>query len=159
VRKGWLRARHRRGRRQPYHRENGGDIIWEIGSLFRLSQRDGSFNRTNSRVSRPTDRSRCRAQGQPGRQARDGGVLPAAKVSEEISKSGASDGEDCHSAGNASGIFDAAGDDRLCRQYAKTIGGKPADQIVQRPSLGISGICKAMLSDRDLSGFHCRRWQ
>ena len=44
----------------PYHRENGGDIIWEIGSgYFGCRNRDGSFNPERIRArSPPTTRSR-----------------------------------------------------------------------------------------------------
>ena len=43
----------------PYHRENGGDIIWEIGSgYFGCRNRDGSFNPERSPRSPATTRSR-----------------------------------------------------------------------------------------------------
>jgi len=43
----------------PYHRENGGDIIWEVGSgYFRLPQPGGSFNPELLRKSLPMTRSR-----------------------------------------------------------------------------------------------------
>ena len=56
----------------PYHRENGGDIIWEIGSgYFGCRNRDGIVQ---SGGIRPRRRRRPdqdgRAQDQPGRQAR-----------------------------------------------------------------------------------------
>ena len=56
----------------PYHRENGGDIIWEIGSgYFGCRNRDGSFNPeefARDRRRRPDQDGRT--QDQPGRQAR-----------------------------------------------------------------------------------------
>ena len=56
----------------PYHRENGGDIIWEIGSgYFGCRNRDGSFNPEEfARVAIRRPDQDGRAQGQPGRQAR-----------------------------------------------------------------------------------------
>ena len=56
----------------PYHRENGGDMIWEIGSgYFGCRNRDGSLRSGRirpRRVRRPDQDGRT--QGQPGRQAR-----------------------------------------------------------------------------------------
>ena len=55
----------------PYHREHGGDIIWEIGSgYFGCRNRDGSFNPgivRQGRRRRPDQDGRT--EGQPGRQA------------------------------------------------------------------------------------------
>ena len=56
----------------PYHRENGGDIIWEIGSgYFGCRNRDGTFNPgavRHGRRRRPDQDGG--AEDQPGRQAR-----------------------------------------------------------------------------------------
>ena len=56
----------------PYHRENGGDIIWEIGSgYFGCRNRDGTFNPDEfARVASRRPDQDGRAQDQPGRQAR-----------------------------------------------------------------------------------------
>ena len=56
----------------PYHRENGGDIIWEIGSgYFGCRNRDGSFNPEEfARVASRRPDQDGRTQDQPGRQAR-----------------------------------------------------------------------------------------
>ena len=56
----------------PYHRENGGDIIWEVGSgYFGCRNRDGTFQsgRIRARRRRRPDQD-GRTQDQPGRQAR-----------------------------------------------------------------------------------------
>jgi len=59
AKKGDFAHGHRRGRRQSYHRENGGDIIWEVGSgYFGCRNRDGSFNPENLPASPATIRSR-----------------------------------------------------------------------------------------------------
>ncbi len=70
----------------PYHRENGGDIIWEIGSgYFGCRNGDGSFS--PARFAEAAGNSQIKmievklSQGaKPGH----GGVLPAAKVTAEI---------------------------------------------------------------------------
>ena len=55
-----LRARHRRRRLSPYHREDGGDIVWEIGSgYFGCRNADGTFSPETLRRAAPrTRRSR-----------------------------------------------------------------------------------------------------
>ncbi len=67
----------------PYHRENGGDIIWEIGSgYFGCRNADGTFRRSASPQAAANDQVKmieikfCQGA-KPGH----GGVLPAAKVS------------------------------------------------------------------------------
>jgi glutamate synthase domain-containing protein 2 len=43
--KGRLRPRYRRGSVSPYHREFGGDLVWQIASgYFGCRNADGSFN-------------------------------------------------------------------------------------------------------------------
>src|SRR5437773_8571735 len=82
----------------PYHRENGGDIIWEIGSgYFGCRNRDGSFNPEEfARVATDDQIKMVELKMSHGATPGHGGVLPAAKVSEEISKiRGVAMGEDC----------------------------------------------------------------
>src|SRR4051812_22656781 len=72
----------------PYHRENGGDIIWEVGSgYFGCPHPHGSFHPQLFPKS-PCDHQNKmgEAKGSQGAKPGHGGVLPAAKVSEEISK-------------------------------------------------------------------------
>src|ERR1700741_4172028 len=72
----------------PYHRENGGDRIWEIGSgYFGCRNRDGSFNPEEfARVATDDQIKMVELKISQGAKPGHGGVLPAAKVSEEISK-------------------------------------------------------------------------
>ncbi|MDE2331597.1 MAG: FMN-binding glutamate synthase family protein, partial [Bradyrhizobium sp.] len=82
----------------PYHRENGGDIIWEIGSgYFGCRNRDGSFNPDEfARIASDDQIKMVELKISQGAKPGHGGVLPAAKVSEEISRiRGVSMGEDC----------------------------------------------------------------
>src|SRR4029077_11146476 len=82
----------------PYHREMGGDIIWEVGSgYFGCRNRDGTFNPDEfARVARDDQIKMVELKISQGAKPGHGGVLPAAKVSEEISKiRGVPVGEDC----------------------------------------------------------------
>ena len=82
----------------PYHREHGGDLVWEIGSgYFGCRNDDGSFS--DERFIRNASDPQVKmielklSQGaKPGH----GGVLPAAKVSAEIAATrGVPQGMDC----------------------------------------------------------------
>src|SRR5262245_41867160 len=82
----------------PYHREMGGDIIWEVGSgYFGCRNRDGTFNPDEfARISGDDQIKMVELKISQGAKPGHGGVLPAAKVSEEISKiRGVPMGEDC----------------------------------------------------------------
>lgn len=72
----------------PYHAEMGGDIIWEIGSgYFGCRHRDGSFDPDAfARVAATEQIKMVELKVSQGAKPGHGGVLPAAKVSEEISK-------------------------------------------------------------------------
>ena len=72
----------------PYHLENGGDLIWEIGTgYFSTRTKDGDFDAAEFADKASNDQVKCvslkLSQGaKPG----IGGVLPAAKVSREIAR-------------------------------------------------------------------------
>ncbi len=72
----------------PYHLENGGDLVWELGSgYFGARTKDGDFDRSMFADKAAHDHVKCvslkLSQGaKPG----IGGVLPAAKVSAEIAQ-------------------------------------------------------------------------
>lgn len=81
-----------------YHREPGGDLVWEIGSgYFGCRHKDGSFNpemfRENARLDQVKMIEIKLSQGaKPGH----GGILPGAKVTPEIAEArGVEVGEDC----------------------------------------------------------------
>ncbi|HJY18832.1 MAG TPA: FMN-binding glutamate synthase family protein, partial [Xanthobacteraceae bacterium] len=82
----------------PYHRENGGDVIWEIGSgYFSCRNADGSFcaekfaeNAKNEQI------KMVELKLSQGAKPGHGGVLPGAKVSPEIAATrGVPQGVDC----------------------------------------------------------------
>ena len=72
----------------PYHLENGGDLVWQIGTgYFGCRNEDGTFNRESyqenaQRLEVKMIELKLSQGAKPGH----GGILPAAKVSEEISK-------------------------------------------------------------------------
>src|ERR1700686_3983183 len=70
----------------PYHRENGGDIIWEIGSgYFGCRNPDGSFSAEKFAAGAAFEQiKRIEIKLSQGAKPGHGGVLPAAKVTAEI---------------------------------------------------------------------------
>lgn len=82
----------------PYHRENGGDIIWEIGSgYFGCRTPDGAFSPEMFRENAALDQVKMiEIKISQGAKPGHGGVLPAAKITEEISRiRGVPMGVDC----------------------------------------------------------------
>jgi len=82
----------------PYHLENGGDLIWEVGSgYFGARTKDGEFDPKLFAEKAAHDQVKCvslkLSQGaKPG----VGGVLPAKKVTKEIAQArGVPQGEKC----------------------------------------------------------------
>ncbi|HRQ36040.1 MAG TPA: FMN-binding glutamate synthase family protein, partial [Chiayiivirga sp.] len=70
----------------PYHREGGGDLVWELGSgYFGCRNHDGSFNekRFAEQAADPQVKM-IEIKLSQGAKPGHGGVLPAAKVSPEI---------------------------------------------------------------------------
>src|SRR5437660_2992742 len=133
----------------PYHRENGGDIIWEVGSgYFGCRNRDGSFN--------PDEFARIATDGQikmvelkisQGAKPGHGGVLPAAKVSEEISKiRGVPMGEDCISPATHRAFSTPKEMMAFIGEMRRLSGGKPAGfKLCIGHPWEFLAICKAML--------------
>ena len=86
------------GSLSPYHRENGGDIVWEIGSgYFGCRNDDGSFNAEKfAAVACEPEVKMVELKLSQGAKPGHGGVLPAAKVSREIAETrGVPMGRDC----------------------------------------------------------------
>ena len=72
----------------PYHLEHGGDLIWEIGSgYFCCRDRDGRFSRERfAEVAAAPQIKMIEIKLSQGAKPGHGGVLPAAKVTREISR-------------------------------------------------------------------------
>ena len=82
----------------PYHRTHGGDLIWEIGSgYFGCRTADGHFDAEKFAAQAASDQVKMiEIKLSQGAKPGHGGVLPAAKVSQEISETrGVPMGQDC----------------------------------------------------------------
>jgi len=86
------------GSLSPYHLENGGDIVWEIGSgYFGCRNAEGHFDPEKFKIGAAHEQVRMiEIKLSQGAKPGHGGVLPAAKVSEEIARvRGVLPGVDC----------------------------------------------------------------
>jgi glutamate synthase domain-containing protein 2 len=112
-----------------YHAEGGGDIIWEIGSgYFGARNPDGSFSpeRFAETASLPQIRM-VELKLSQGAKPGHGGVLPAAKVSREISATrGVPMGRDCVSPPRHSAFSTPVGMMEFLAEMRRLSGGKPA---------------------------------
>ena len=133
----------------PYHRENGGDLIWEIGSgYFGCRNRDGSFNpELFAKVAADDQIKMVELKVSQGAKPGHGGVLPAAKVSEEISLiRGVAMGEDCISPATHRAFSTPLEMMAFIGEMRRLSGGKPAGfKLCIGHPWEFLAICKAML--------------
>lgn len=133
----------------PYHRENGGDLIWEIGSgYFGCRTRDGKFDpEAFARVASDDQIKMVELKISQGAKPGHGGVLPAAKVSEEISRiRGVAMGEDCISPSAHTAFSTPVGMMQFIGELRRLSGGKPAGfKLCIGHRWEFLAICKAML--------------
>ena len=112
----------------PYHREKGGDLVWEIGSGY-FGCRDGQGRFSEERFVENACSPQVKmielklSQGaKPGH----GGVLPAAKVSAEIAATrGVPMGHDCVSPATHSAFSTPVGLQQFIARLRELSGGKP----------------------------------
>ncbi len=133
----------------PYHRENGGDIIWEIGSgYFSCRNGDGTFcadkfaaNATQAQV------KMVELKLSQGAKPGHGGVLPGAKVSAEIALTrGVPVGVDCISPSWHSAFSSPIEMMQFIATMRRLSGGKPAGfKLCVGHPWEFLAICKAML--------------
>ena len=113
----------------PYHREGGGDIIWEIGSgYFGARNPDGSFSPEKFAAAAANEQVKMvELKLSQGAKPGHGGVLPAAKVTAEISATrGVQVGQDCISPA-AHAVFSTPVElVRFVARMRELSGGKPA---------------------------------
>jgi glutamate synthase domain-containing protein 2 len=133
----------------PYHAENGGDIIWEIGSgYFGARNADGTFSAERFRATATRDQIKMvELKMSQGAKPGHGGVLPAAKVSEEISRTrGVPMGCDCISPSGHSCFSTPIGMMEFIGKMRELSGGKPAGfKLCVGHPWEFLAVCKAML--------------
>ena len=112
----------------PYHREMGGDLVWEIGSgYFGCRADDGGFSEERFVANANTRQVRMiEIKLSQGAKPGHGGVLPAAKVSREISITrGVPMGVDCVSPAKHSAFSTPKGLLAFVDRLRTLSGGKP----------------------------------
>jgi glutamate synthase domain-containing protein 2 len=133
----------------PYHRENGGDLIWEIGSgYFGCRNPDGTFNADKFAEAASEDQIKMvELKISQGAKPGHGGVLPAAKVSPEISRiRGVAMGEDCVSPAFHRAFSTPIEMMHFIGEMRRLSGGKPAGfKLCIGHRWEFLAICKAML--------------
>jgi glutamate synthase domain-containing protein 2 len=132
-----------------YHRENGGDIIWEIGSgYFSCRNADGTFCAKKFQANADSDQIKMvELKLSQGAKPGHGGVLPAAKVSAEIAASrGVPVGVDCISPAHHSAFSTPIEMMQFIATMRRLSGGKPAGfKLCVGHPWEFLAICKAML--------------
>jgi len=133
-----------------YHRENGGDLIWEIGSgYFGCRNGDGTFCAEKfETVARSDQVKMVEIKLSQGAKPGHGGVLPAAKVTPEIAASrGVPVGVDCISPSRHSAFSSPVEMMHFIAKMRRLSGGKPAGfKLCIGHPWEFLAICKAMLA-------------
>ena len=133
----------------PYHRENGGDLIWEIGSgYFGCRNPDGTFNPEKFAATASDDQIKMvELKVSQGAKPGHGGVLPAAKVSAEIARiRGVAMGEDCISPAFHRAFSTPIEMMAFIGEMRRLSGGKPAGfKLCIGHRWEFLAICKAMV--------------
>ncbi|SKA09893.1 Glutamate synthase domain-containing protein 2 [Enhydrobacter aerosaccus] len=133
----------------PYHRAGGGDIIWEIGSgYFGCRNPDGTFSAEKFAEAATNDQIKMvELKMSQGAKPGHGGVLPAPKVSPEISLTrGVPTGQDCVSPARHSAFSTPIEMMQFIAEMRRLSGGKPAGfKLCVGHEWEFLAICKAML--------------
>ena len=133
----------------PYHREFGGDLIWEVGSgYFGCRAVDGGFDAGKfAEVARDPQIRMVELKLSQGAKPGHGGVLPAAKVTAEISRiRGVPMGQDCVSPAYHAAFFTPIGLLDFVAKMRDLSGGKPAGfKLCIGHPWEFLAICKAMV--------------
>ncbi|MCM0019880.1 MAG: FMN-binding glutamate synthase family protein [Tagaea sp.] len=133
----------------PHHKTNGGDIVWEIGSgYFGARNPDGTFSAERfAETARDPQIKMVELKLSQGAKPGHGGVLPAAKVSPEISQTrGVPMGQDCISPAYHSAFSTPIEMMRFIARMRELSGGKPAGfKLCVGHRWEFLAICKAMV--------------
>ncbi len=132
-----------------YHRENGGDLIWEIGSgYFGCRNEDGTFNaeRFAKNACDPQVKM-VEIKLSQGAKPGHGGILPAAKVTKEIAEArGVPEGVDCVSPSSHSAFSTPVELMHFIAKLRDLSGGKPVGfKLCIGHPWEFFAICKAMI--------------
>ncbi|QCK86191.1 FMN-binding glutamate synthase family protein [Phreatobacter aquaticus] len=133
----------------PYHREFGGDIIWELGSgYFGCRNADGSFSEEMFAKTASTEQIKMiEIKLSQGAKPGHGGVLPAAKISAEIALTrGVPLGVDCVSPASHSAFSTPIELMHFIAKLRELSGGKPVGfKLCIGNDWEFAAMCKAML--------------
>jgi len=133
----------------PYHKEGGGDVIWEIASgYFGCRNRDGSFSSERFQAAAADPQIKMiEVKMSQGAKPGHGGVLPAAKVTEEIARiRGIEMGKDCISPACHSAFSTPRELMQFIAQLRELSGGKPVGfKLCVGHPWEFLGILKAMI--------------
>jgi glutamate synthase domain-containing protein 2 len=132
-----------------YHREHGGDLIWEVGSgYFGCRNPDGSFNEERFSENARTPQVRMiELKISQGAKPGHGGVLPGPKVTPEIAEArGVPAGVDCLSPASHSAFSTPVGMLEFLDKLRTLSGGKPTGfKLCIGHPWEFFAICKAMI--------------
>jgi glutamate synthase domain-containing protein 2 len=133
----------------PYHREGGGDIVWEVASgYFGCRTPEGRFDPDRFAVQARTDQVRMiEIKLSQGAKPGHGGVLPGAKVTREIAETrGVPLGVDCVSPSRHSAFSTPREMMAFIQQLRTLSGGKPVGfKLCIGHPWEFMGMVKAML--------------
>ncbi len=133
----------------PYHREFGGDLVWEVGSgYFGARAADGSFDPVKFRDAAADPQIKMvELKLSQGAKPGHGGVLPAAKVTQEIALiRGVPMGQDCNSPAQHSCFSTPVELLEFIARMRDLSGGKPAGfKLCIGHKWEFMAICKAMV--------------
>jgi glutamate synthase domain-containing protein 2 len=133
----------------PYHRKNGGDIIWEVGSgYFSCRNDDGTFSAEKFAANAKNDQVKMvELKLSQGAKPGHGGMLPGAKVSAEIAATrGVPEGVDCISPSRHSAFSTPIEMMEFIAKMRELSGGKPAGfKLCVGHPWEFLAVCKAML--------------
>jgi len=133
----------------PYHREMGGDLIWEIGSgYFGCRRPEGGFDGEEFASLAVCEQIKMvELKMSQGAKPGHGALLPGAKVSEEIARiRGVAVGEDCVSPPGHSAFATPVEMMKFIGRMRQLSGGKPAGfKLCIGHPWEFLAICKAML--------------
>lgn len=141
----------------PYHLENGGDLIWQVGTgYFGCRTHDGNFNpETFAKRSKLPSVKMIELKLSQGAKPGHGGILPAVKNTEEIAEiRDVEPFKAVHSPPYHKAFSDAEGLLNLIQQMRELSGGKPVGfKLCVGSKQEFEDICKAMVKTQILPDF------